>query len=84
MFGYCKSIQKAVSEEKLFYKKKPFDISSEWNLDYLHPWNSPTEKICFYFGEKVGLYFEFTSYFIKFSTPMAALGLLFSVLLYSS
>ncbi|CAK70293.1 unnamed protein product (macronuclear) [Paramecium tetraurelia] len=84
LFGYCKSIQKAVSEDKLFYKRKPFDIASEWNLDYLHPWSCPIEKICLYFGEKVGLYFEFTSYFIKFSTPMAAFGLLFSVLLYTS
>ncbi|CAD8154924.1 unnamed protein product [Paramecium octaurelia] len=84
LFGQCKSIQKAVSEEKHNYKKKPFDIASEWNLDYLHPWVSPTDNICSYFGEKIGLYFEFTSYFIKFSTPMAALGLLFSVLLYIS
>lgn len=44
----------------------------------------PISKICIYFGEKIGLYFKFSSYYIKFSTIMAALGVICNLLMYST
>lgn len=44
----------------------------------------PISKICIYFGEKIGLYFKFSSYYIKFFTIMAALGFMCNLLMYST
>ena len=33
LFGHCQSILKAVSKESQYYKRKMFDLSSEWNLN---------------------------------------------------
>ena len=41
----------------------------------------PIGKICIYFGEKIGLFFQFTSYSIKYTTIIAALGVFCSLLI---
>lgn len=44
----------------------------------------PTKKISNYFGEKIGLFFEFSTFFIKSETLLAAFGCIFSIILYSA
>lgn len=63
-----------------FFKKKPFQLIDEWKLDYLRPWLSPCELICGYYGEKIGLYFYFMSYFTEMTTPIAFSGLACSLI----
>ncbi|CAD8179383.1 unnamed protein product [Paramecium pentaurelia] len=84
LFGHCKSLQQALSEDKDLYKKKPFDLAGEWIFNFKIPWNLPIEQICSYFGEKIGLYFEFSSYYIKFYAVLSIIGILFTILTYTS
>ncbi|CAD8050369.1 unnamed protein product [Paramecium primaurelia] len=84
LYGICKNHQQDVNQDIYMYEQQPFDLSNKWNLNYLYPWSMPISKICIYFGEKIGLYFKFSSYYIKFFTIMAALGFMCNLLMYST
>ncbi|CAK66063.1 unnamed protein product (macronuclear) [Paramecium tetraurelia] len=84
LFGISNNHQQEINSEFYMYEQQPFDLSGKWNLNYLYPWSMPISKICIYFGEKIGLYFKFSSYYIQFSTIMAALGVIFNMIMYST
>ncbi|CAD8097617.1 unnamed protein product [Paramecium sonneborni] len=84
LYGHCKSIQQAFSQDKDFYKKKPFDLAGEWILDFKQPWTLPIEQICSYFGEKIGLYFEFSAYYVKFYSILSMIAIIYTILMQSS
>jgi len=44
------------------------------------PWKNPYQNICGYYGEKVGLYFYYMSYFTKNLAIIATIGLAFSLI----
>ncbi|CAD8121529.1 unnamed protein product [Paramecium sonneborni] len=77
--GQCKSIQNAISEQNQFYKNKPFDLIGEWQFCISQPWKLPKQRICSYFGEKIGLFLEFSSHNIQCYSILAGLGFLFTI-----
>ncbi|CAD8122840.1 unnamed protein product [Paramecium sonneborni] len=81
LYGSCKNQQQDLNSESQFYEQQIYDLSGKWNLNYLYPWQMPINQICVYFGEKIGLYFYFTQYYIKYSTVIAALGVFSSLLI---
>ncbi|CAD8046948.1 unnamed protein product [Paramecium primaurelia] len=80
LFGQCSNLQAQITLDTRFFKKKPFQLIDEWKLDYLRPWISPCDLICGYYGEKIGLYFYFMSYFTEMTTPIAFSGLACSLI----
>ncbi|CAD8137840.1 unnamed protein product [Paramecium pentaurelia] len=80
LFGQCSNIQAQITLDTRFFKKKPFQLIDEWKLDYMKPWISPCDLICGYYGEKIGLYFYFMSYFTEMTTPLAFSGLACSLI----
>ncbi|CAD8135354.1 unnamed protein product [Paramecium octaurelia] len=80
LFGQCSNIQAQITLDTRFFKKKSFQLIDEWKLDYLRPWISPCDLICGYYGEKIGLYFYFMSYFTEMTTPIAISGLACSLI----
>ncbi|CAK92405.1 unnamed protein product (macronuclear) [Paramecium tetraurelia] len=80
LFGQCSNVQAQITLDTRFFKKKPFQLIDEWKLDYLRPWISPCDLICGYYGEKIGLYFYFMSYFTEMTTPLAFSGLACSLI----
>ncbi|CAD8173876.1 unnamed protein product [Paramecium octaurelia] len=84
LFGHCNSLQQALSEDKDCYKKKPFDLAGEWIFNFKNPWSLPIEQICSYFGEKIGLYFEFSAYYIKYYGFLSLIGIIYTIFTYLS
>ncbi|CAD8047095.1 unnamed protein product [Paramecium sonneborni] len=80
LFGQCSNIQAQITLDTRFFKKKPFQLIDDWKLDYLKPWISPCDLICGYYGEKIGLYFYFMSYFTEMTTPIAIAGFACSII----
>ncbi|CAK82632.1 unnamed protein product (macronuclear) [Paramecium tetraurelia] len=84
LYGWCKNIQNAVSEQNKFYKKRTFDLVSDWEFNYKEPWVLPKERICSYFGEKIGLFLEFTTHHILCYSVLSILGFLFTIAMITS
>ncbi|CAD8075699.1 unnamed protein product [Paramecium primaurelia] len=81
LYGQCNNIQNAVSEQNLFLKNRPFDLVGDWKFNYKQPWVLPKERICSYFGEKIGLFLEFASHQIFCYSVLACLSFIFTIAL---
>ncbi|CAD8175924.1 unnamed protein product [Paramecium octaurelia] len=74
LLGYCQNFEKALTSETQFYHKKLFFFADEWKFRILEPWFAPIDVICSYYGEKIGLYFFFMSYYTKMLTFISVCG----------
>ena len=57
--------------------KNIFDIP--W-IAFFNPWLIPVDPLILYFGERIGLYFKFIVFFLKFLTPLNYIGIIFYAL----
>lgn len=40
-----------------------YHLEYEWAFNITKPWSTPINQICEYYGEKIGLYFYYTTYY---------------------
>ncbi|CAM9205929.1 unnamed protein product [Chrysoparadoxa australica] len=60
------------------------EIRRKWLRLCQSPWKQPFHAIRDYFGEKVALYFQFIGHLTKWLQPLALLGLITQIVVYSS
>lgn len=50
-------------------------LEDQWLPLKIHPWNLPIDEIREYFGEKIGVYFEFLGFYTTWLIPLTVAGL---------
>lgn len=62
-------------DETQFVEKKLRNLEYLWRFQISKPWHIPVEAIRNYYGEKIGLYFEFLGYYTKHLLVISFLGI---------
>ena len=80
LFGHCLEFDKIMRSDSNFYRKKIFHLAADWKFNIKAPWGIPCDLITEYYGQKIGLYFYYLSYFTQLLCPIAIFGLTCSIL----
>ncbi|CAD8140605.1 unnamed protein product [Paramecium pentaurelia] len=74
LFGH-QTISQQENVEEDFYRKKMYHLEYEWAFNITKPWSTPINQICEYYGEKIGLYFYYTTYYTQMLLKIAFIAL---------
>ncbi|CAD8131835.1 unnamed protein product [Paramecium octaurelia] len=75
LFGHLSSNQNDLILEDDFYRKKMYHLEFEWAFNIQKPWSAPIVLICDYYGQKIGLYFYYQTYYTKMLLKIAFIAL---------
>ncbi|CAD8057339.1 unnamed protein product [Paramecium sonneborni] len=75
LFGHLSCSQNDFMLEDDFYRKKIYHLEFEWSFNIQKPWSAPIVLICDYYGQKIGLYFYYQTYYTKMLLKIAFIAL---------
>ncbi|CAD8055651.1 unnamed protein product [Paramecium sonneborni] len=75
LFGHLSISQNDFMLEDDFYRKKMYHLEFEWSFNIQKPWSAPVVLICDYYGQKIGLYFYYQTYYTKMLLKIAFIAL---------